>query len=88
MNEKSANDHYIYDIWVNPKTGDDVWRCHRLGKLPNQNKYICRIHDRSKRLFPFLLNRFYTLLYQLFFSEFEQLSKLHETYYKAVSVQF
>ena len=37
--------HYVYDIWINPKTGDDVDRCPWLRKLPNQNKYICRIHD-------------------------------------------
>ena len=37
--------YYIYDIWINPKTGDDVYRCPWLRKLPNQDKYICRIHD-------------------------------------------
>ena len=37
--------HYIYDIWISPKTGDDVWRCPWLRKLPRQDKYICRIHD-------------------------------------------
>ena len=36
---------YVYDIWINPKTGDDVWRCPWLRKLPKQDKYICRIQD-------------------------------------------
>lgn len=35
----------VYDIWINPKTGDDVARCPWLRKLPKQDKYICRIHD-------------------------------------------
>ncbi|MHC4160056.1 MAG: YkgJ family cysteine cluster protein [Planctomycetota bacterium] len=36
---------YIYDIWISPVTGEDVTRCPWLRKLPNQDKYICRIHD-------------------------------------------
>ncbi len=36
---------YVYDIWLNPKTGDDVQRCPWLRKLPNKNKYQCRIND-------------------------------------------
>ena len=35
----------IYDIWINPITGDAVKRCPWLKKLPDQEKYICRIHD-------------------------------------------
>lgn len=35
----------IYDIWINPRTGDDVSRCPWLRKLPQHEKYICRIHD-------------------------------------------
>lgn len=35
----------IYDIWINPRTKDDVNRCPWLRKLPRQDKYICRIHD-------------------------------------------
>jgi Fe-S-cluster containining protein len=27
------------------ESGDDVKRCPLLRKLPNQEKYICRIHD-------------------------------------------
>jgi len=37
--------HYVYDIWVSPKTGDDVDRCPWLRKLPNKDKYVCRIQD-------------------------------------------
>jgi len=40
-----SEDHYIYDIWINPKTGADVSRCPWLRKFPKQDKYICRIHD-------------------------------------------
>ncbi|MBC8440559.1 MAG: YkgJ family cysteine cluster protein [Deltaproteobacteria bacterium] len=40
-----GEDHYIHDIWISPKTGDDVARCPWLRKLPKQDKYICRIHD-------------------------------------------
>ena len=37
--------HFVYDIWINPVTVDDVQRCPWLRKLPKQDKYICRIHD-------------------------------------------
>jgi hypothetical protein len=40
-----GGDQYVYDIWINPDTGDDVKRCHWLRKLPNQDRYTCRIHD-------------------------------------------
>ena len=26
----------VYDIWINPRTGDDVWRCPWLRKLPKK----------------------------------------------------
>lgn len=35
----------VYDIWISPRTGDDVNRCPWLRKLPKQEKYICRIQD-------------------------------------------
>jgi len=35
----------IYDIWIHPKTGDDVSRCPWLRKLPNQDKFVCKIND-------------------------------------------
>ena len=40
-----GNDQYIYDIWIDPNTHDDVERCPWLKKLPDQDKYICQIHD-------------------------------------------
>ena len=35
----------IYDAWFSNKTGDELGRCPWLRKLPNQDKYKCRIHD-------------------------------------------
>ncbi len=40
-----GDEHHIHDIWIDPETGDDVDRCPWLRKLPNQDKYICRIQD-------------------------------------------
>ena len=40
-----GENHQVYDIWINPRTGDDVTRCPWLRKLPGKNKYICHIHD-------------------------------------------
>jgi Fe-S-cluster containining protein len=40
-----GNDHHIHDIWINPATHEDVERCPWLRKLPNQDKYVCRIHE-------------------------------------------
>lgn len=40
-----GNNEYVHDIWISPKTHDDVARCPWLRKLPNYDKYICRIHD-------------------------------------------
>lgn len=37
--------HRVYDIWVDPRTGNDVTRCPWLQKLPGKNTFICRIHD-------------------------------------------
>lgn len=45
----------IYDIWISPRTGDDVNRCPWLRKLPRENKYICRIQAMKPeicRVFP------------------------------------
>ena len=38
-------DHCVHNIWLSPVTRDDVKRCPWLRNLPNQGKYICRIHD-------------------------------------------
>ena len=40
-----GDNQFIHDIWLSPVTGEDVTRCPWLRKLPNQNKYVCRIHD-------------------------------------------
>ncbi len=42
--------HAVYDIWISPKTGEDTVRCPWLRKLPNRDKYICRIHDVKPRM--------------------------------------
>ena len=39
-----GGDQYVYDIWISSGTGEDVKRCPWLRKLPNRNRYICRIH--------------------------------------------
>ena len=35
----------VYDLWTSPITGEDVERCPWLRKLPNKNKYLCRIRE-------------------------------------------
>jgi Fe-S-cluster containining protein len=32
------------EIWISPVTGKAMLRCPWLRKLPNQNKYVCRIY--------------------------------------------
>ena len=38
------------DLWISPRTDRDVNRCPWLRKLPNENRYICRIHDTKPKL--------------------------------------
>ncbi len=38
-------DEFVYDLWIDPETGDDVSRCPWLEKAPGTNLYVCRIHD-------------------------------------------
>jgi Fe-S-cluster containining protein len=33
------------DLWISPVTGEETRRCPWLRKLPNQDKFKCRIHD-------------------------------------------
>jgi len=40
-----GNGQYIHDIWFSATTKEEVNRCPWLRKLPNKNKYICRIND-------------------------------------------
>jgi len=39
------DDRTLADLWISPKTGEDVTRCPWLRKLPGKEKYKCRIHD-------------------------------------------
>jgi Fe-S-cluster containining protein len=40
----------IFDIWISPRTHDDVNRCPWLRKLPGKDKYICRIQDMKPEI--------------------------------------
>ena len=39
------DDRTIADLWISPRTGEEVTRCPWLRKLPKKDKYKCRIHD-------------------------------------------
>ena len=45
----TENQFVAADIWVNPRSGEEVTRCPWLRKLPNKSKYVCRIHDVKPR---------------------------------------
>jgi len=34
-----------YKVWFSPRTGKQADRCPWIRKLPNKDKYICRIND-------------------------------------------
>jgi Fe-S-cluster containining protein len=38
-----------YDLWTSPTTGEEVERCPSLRKLPNKNKYACRINKAKPK---------------------------------------
>lgn len=40
-----GGDNYVYDLWIDPSTGDDAQECPWLKKLPDQDKYVCLIHE-------------------------------------------
>ena len=40
-----GNGQFIHDGWFTPKTGMEVDRCPWLRKLPNKNKYKCKIYE-------------------------------------------
>ena len=42
---ETDNPYDRYHGWISPITGEHVERCPWLRKLPDQNKYICRIQD-------------------------------------------
>lgn len=39
----AVGDAHVYDIWINPKTGEDVRRCPWLRKVRGADRYVCRI---------------------------------------------
>jgi Fe-S-cluster containining protein len=48
--DESGKLHYVYDIWISPRTGDYVDRCPWLRKLPKKDQYVCRIHEVKPQL--------------------------------------
>jgi Fe-S-cluster containining protein len=57
--------NYVSDgkIWISPVTGKQMVRCPWLRKLPNQEKYICRIYfDRPEdcRFYPVTIEQMIT----------------------------
>jgi Fe-S-cluster containining protein len=40
-----ALDDKVYDVWFSPITREELMRCPWLRKLPNREKYKCRIYD-------------------------------------------
>lgn len=41
----SADDRTLADLWISPKTGEEVTRCPWLRKLPKKDKYKCQIQN-------------------------------------------
>ncbi|MFZ4397979.1 MAG: hypothetical protein ACOYOU_20395 [Kiritimatiellia bacterium] len=37
-------DERVYDLWIDPETGDDVSQCPWLEQLPGADRYACGIH--------------------------------------------
>lgn len=45
-NRPEVLDYVVHsDMWVSPRTGEELARCPWLRKLPNREKYKCRIHE-------------------------------------------
>jgi Fe-S-cluster containining protein len=36
---------YSYEVWIDPRTKEEVERCPWLEKLPDGAGYVCKIHD-------------------------------------------
>ncbi len=36
---------FLGDLWISPVTGNEMTRCPWLRKLPNKEKYKCRIYE-------------------------------------------
>jgi Fe-S-cluster containining protein len=43
--DESGTTHFMYDIWISPRTSDYVYRCPWLRKLPKRDKYVSRIQQ-------------------------------------------
>ena len=39
-----VGDALVYDLWIDPETGDDVSRCPWLEKAASSDRHTCRIH--------------------------------------------
>ena len=39
------DDRTLADLWISPRTGEEVTRCPWLRKFPKKDKYNCRIHE-------------------------------------------
>lgn len=46
---ETDNGRFINEIWISPRTREDVKRCPWLRKLPGKDKYICRIQALKPR---------------------------------------
>jgi Fe-S-cluster containining protein len=40
-----VGDACVYDLWIDPETGEDVSQCPWLEQVPGTDRYVCRIHD-------------------------------------------
>ena len=40
-----SNGKLGYRIWVDPETGEMIDKCPFLKHLPDENRWLCRIHD-------------------------------------------
>ncbi|MBN2325935.1 MAG: hypothetical protein JXR73_02185 [Candidatus Omnitrophica bacterium] len=45
----NSDEAFVADLWINPRTGEDVTRCPWLRKVRGKNIYACRIHDTKPR---------------------------------------
>lgn len=40
----AVGDAFVYDIWIDPETEDDVSQCPWLEQEPGTDRYVCGIH--------------------------------------------
>ena len=41
----ALGDVFVYDLWIDPETGDDVSQCPWLEQVPDTDRYVCGIHE-------------------------------------------